>query len=217
MKFGNNRMLRIVLVIYIVILIMACTLTCGFYYQNRKNAHLTSMNNTLIYLVAEYKNLTENFWKYYLPVFTEKDTSYTVLDSYFSAPGNRALSPMEKQQLMHVLSRLTVHADAIRWVALYAPERSVNYIYYVGTGRLEELTESFPFQEELRESGAHMKVYGSKPVWLLDHTEQTFAIAGGAPSAKANGRLLFGFDTQSFDNIVKQNETVFESLTYQNA
>ena len=36
MKFGNNRMLRIVLVIYIVILIMACTLTCGFYYQNRK-------------------------------------------------------------------------------------------------------------------------------------------------------------------------------------
>ena len=120
MKFGNNRMLRIVLVIYIVILIMSCTLTCGFYYQNRKNAHLTSMNNTLIYLVAEYKNLTENFWKYYLPVFTEKDTSYTVLDSYFSAPGNRALSPMEKQQLMHVLSRLTVHADAIRWVALYA-------------------------------------------------------------------------------------------------
>ena len=215
MKFGNNRMLRIVLVIYIVILIMACTLTCGFYYQNRKNAHLASMNNTLIYLVAEYKNLTENFWKYYLPVFSEKDTSYTVLDSYFSAPGNRALSPMEKQQLMHVLSRLTVHADAIRWVALYAPERSVNYIYYVGTGRLEELTESFPFQEELRESGAHMKVYGSKPVWLLDHTEQTFAIAGGAPSAKANGRLLFGFDTQSFDNIVKQNETVFESLTYQ--
>lgn len=126
MKFGNNRMLRIVLVIYIVILIMACTLTCGFYYQNRKNAHLASMNNTLIYLVAEYKNLTENFWKYYLPVFTEKDTSYTVLDSYFSAPGNKALSPMEKQQLMHVLSRLTVHADAIRWVALYAPERSVN-------------------------------------------------------------------------------------------
>ena len=48
MKFGNNKMLRIVLVIYIVILIMACTLTCGFYYQNRKNAHLTSMNNTLI-------------------------------------------------------------------------------------------------------------------------------------------------------------------------
>ena len=31
MKFGNNRMLRIVLVIYIVILIMACTLTCWFY------------------------------------------------------------------------------------------------------------------------------------------------------------------------------------------
>ena len=214
MKFGNNRMLRIVLVVYIVILIMACTLTCGFYYQNRKNAHIASMNNTLIYLGAEYKNLTENFWRYYLPVFTEKEKSYTVLDSYFSAPDSHVLSPMEKQQLMLVLSRLTVQADAIRWVALYAPGRSVNYIYYVGTGRLEELTEGFPFHEELHEPGAHMKVYGSKPVWLLDRTEQTFAIAGGAPSAKSGGRLLFGFDTQSFDDIIRQNETVFESLTY---
>lgn len=215
MKFGNNKLLRLVLAIYILILIAACTISCRYYVQNRESAHLASMNNTLIYLANEYENLTGQFWKYYLPIYSEGNDSYRAIHAYFSGEASDPLSPIEKQQLMTALARLTIRTDSVCYVALSSTARATNYVYFVETGRLETIGEDFPLLDALCAPGVHMQVYGFPTDALIEPYEEGFAVAGGSTAALGEGRMLFGFSAQALDAIVEQGKSGFETLRYQ--
>ena len=213
MKCFQNKMLRILLISYIGILTIACTLVCRYYYLVKRDAYLTEMNKTLIYLMAEYDAMTENFWKYYLPLYSSDAIAGSALNRYFSSPDEN-LSPLNKHQIISPLSDLIARTDSLRFIALISPSRQQNYIYYAGTERLELLDESFPFLQDAADAKAHMQILGSRPVTQQAHTENHFVIMGGSPFWQTPGKMLFGFHTQHLDDIIAGFNNPFETLRF---
>ena len=210
-KSCKSIILRKLLIFYVCILLGVAALVCRYYYLNKRDSYLQEANTILIYLMTEYKALTEDFWKYYLPIF--QNSGYAVLNRYFEQTSEEDIEPIEKSQLINSLVHLGTQSESLRWIALYAPERTVNYIFINDdSGYLEVIPEGFPFflQPDLQDTH-HMQLMGG---FLKEWNENYVVIVGGTPSYASNGKMLFGFDTNIFDAIVDEYKSVWSTLEF---
>lgn len=92
-KSCKSAVLRNLLIFYVCILLLATALVGRYYYLNKKDSYLQEANTILIYLMTEYKALTEDFWKYYLPIF--QNNGYSVLNRYFEQESEEDIEPIE--------------------------------------------------------------------------------------------------------------------------
>lgn len=210
-KSCKSAVLRNLLIFYVCILLLATALVGRYYYLNKKDSYLQEANTILIYLMTEYKALTEDFWKYYLPIF--QNNGYSVLNRYFEQESEEDIEPIEKLQLINSLAHSGAQSESLGWIALYAPERAINYIFINDDlGHLEVIPEGFPFFSQVDlQNTHHMQLMGGfLKVWNKNY----IVIVGGTPAYASNGKMLFGFDTDIFDAIVDEYKNIWSTLEF---
>lgn len=214
--FRHGR-ISLLTVFYGSILLLLSVTVCALSFRQKKGELLSEVNIRLTQAGNAYQHLTDQFWAMYLPLYENKSEDYRLLQNYASTESEAELTPVERYELSEVLARLVVRDERIKWVAVYSPHRTINYIYYAssidgtGTGVLSVLPENFPFSEQIKRKSSLMEIYGE--VWSEDsRVNGTLAIAGGMPGL-SGGVLMFGCDTSQITQITTEN-LQFESLQF---
>jgi len=202
--FTIRKLLTFISAIFLLILTIICILACYFSYEQKKNSLLNDMENTLSVMVQEFHYITEDLWKIYMPIFETKDTTYTAVKDYFSDTAHENITPLEKINLMKALSQMMHRNTAVQWIALYAPDSKINYMYYEGSNSISAIPSDFPYLKELRNQKSTIQLYRTELLSNGDTTFQTFAISGGIPLGMGSGKILIGFRSSSFEQYYNQ-------------
>ena len=208
-----SRFLTLLSVIYLVILSSICLLASYYSYQQKKNSIIEKMDTTMSLLVQEYHYITNDFWKLYMPIFENKQTTYNTIKNYFSTNTHSTMSPMKKKSLKIALSQIMNRNTAVQWVALYSEDADVNYIYFEGCNSVKEIPKDFPYLKDLEEQTEVISIYRKESLVNEGSVFQTFAISGGTPLGMGKGKIIVGFRNSSFDRYYSQ---IKESIPFTN-
>ena len=211
--FSKNRIISLIIGCYLFMLFIISSITCYFAYGRTRNEILADIDMTLVETAGEYKGLTDNFWKFYMPFFENTSEYYAALQNYFSVQNAEDISPLDKLELASFFSKLTIYDDRVQWVAAISPSRSVNYIYYTDQRLLLPLPADFPYLERLLSRNSRMEVYGAAPFTSGDITYSNLAIAGGLPSDIKEGSLIVGYSLTQLENICHEH-SLAQSLAF---
>lgn len=209
-KVKRQIMMRNPVVLWLLIsfLVMAGVIgviACNFAYQQKRGEILSKLDIQLLQVANEYKDITEDFWAIYLPIFEETEDN-DCLNNYFEEGEAGELSPMEKFELSKTLSHMAVRDESVQWIAVYSPERKVNYIYFSLGSSLQTLPEDFPYMDELAEKRIQMEVYPKEEVNVGEHHYQSIAIAGGTPGKMQSGSILVGYAVNQLEQLCKTQD-----------
>ena len=204
-SFYKNRILFCIIGCYLFLLILISSITCYFAYGRARSELLSDIDMTLVEVAGEYENLTDNFWKFYMPFFENTTEYYVALQKYFSGENPGELAPLDKLNLTSFFSKLTIYDDRIQWVAAVSPSRTVNYIYYTAPQILEVLPEDFPYIERVLSRTRRMEIYGRLPFSSEISEYSSLAIVGGLPSNMKEGSLLVGYNSANLERICHRN------------
>lgn len=184
--------------LFSALLLIISSIACYFAYSKKEKEILSSMDMAYSYLYQEYKNIIQNYWQVYMPIFDGYPEVYDTLDAYFSESNPGDLSPLERRTLSNVLNQLKIRDNRIEWIALYSGNRSVNYIKYNNDSGVAPLDDSFPYLSELKKQTTQTEIYGSRSLAAPYGNVMTFAISGGLPANMGNGRIVVGYRLDSF-------------------
>lgn len=202
---SSNHLIILLISSYLLILTVISTIACYFSYQQSKTELLRSLDMIQLQAAEEYGNLTDQFWEYYMPVFENGSQYYPVLQSYFLSGIDGELSPLDKFQLSNLLSQISLKDNRVKWVAIWSPSRSVNYIYYTEQGTLQILKEDFPYLGQLQQKAKTMEIYGGQPDDPQGSPYSTLAIAGGLPLGMGKGSIVVGCSLSKLNQICQNN------------
>ena len=208
-QFGLRWMMGMFLVVTCIIAAIACR----YAYQQRRSALLRELDLRLQRVATEYENLVDDFWSLYVSVFSHQE-DMLFFYRYFSEPSNRELPSEEKVELRRILSEMALRDGAVQWIAVYAPVRQVNYLYFTADGALIELPDDFAYRDELGIKKDRMEIYPVKNVVTSESSYSGLAIAGGVPSyGNLDGSVLANYN---INNLVQlcQIESQFASLQF---
>ena len=194
----TNSLFRKIISAYIAFLLIMGSLACYFAYSNAYNKTMYRLGNVMQDMQYNYTSYTEDFWKIYMPIFENRNSMYTVLESYF-AGSEQELNPLEKQKLADVLQGIMQYDRRIAWIGIYADNRTVNYMLMGGSTTIVKIDESFPFAQELQNKGSTMEVYSSKLIPIGDSELRCFAVCGNAPGGMGSGKLIVGYATKELE------------------
>lgn len=183
-----------------------------FAYQQKHVELVAELDKQLLQVVNEYRNITEDFWAIYLPIFEESQDSM-FLSGYFSKEETAGLTPGEKLQLSDVLSHMALRDERVQWVAVYTPHRKVNYVYFPLGDALMELPDTFPYLEALGYKERRKEIYEETEVQIGGYQYRNIAIAGGAPGRGQGGSIVIGYDTGYLEQLCRM-ETGLKSLQF---
>lgn len=215
--FAKKRMIQNPVVLWLMISFLIVTgvisvVACYFAYHQKRGEVLAELDMQLLQVANEYQNITEDFWSVYLPIFEESEDN-EVLSRYFTTSEVEALEPMAKFQLSEALSHMAVRDERVQWVAVYAPQREINYIYFPMGSTLQELTEDFPYLDDLREKSEQMEIYAKEELRVNSQKYSNIAIAGGTPGRLQRGSIIVGYDISQLEKL-SQSEGDFSSLRF---
>lgn len=199
-KMVRNSVVWWLLVSFLVMAVVVSVMACYFAYRQQQGELLAELDLQLLQVENEYRNLTENFWAIYLPVFEEQGDS-AFLNSYFGEEDG--LSPMEKLQLSEVLSHMAVRNEDVQWIAVYSPRRETNYIYFPVGSALLEIPEDFPYLREVAEKERRMEIYGEEEVRAGQQRSRGIAISGGIPGRAQGSSMIVGYDTGELERLCR--------------
>ena len=217
-KKTRNHMIRsnpVILRLTIIFLVMTCVvgaIACYFAYGRKMEEQLSELDGQLFRVAEEYKDITENFWAIYLPVFEEPDNN-AALSSYFEQEESGALPPVERFDLTRALSRMAARDEKVQWIVIYSPKREVNYIYFPVMDSMQALPEDFLYLKKLADRTKRMDIYPSRRVQIGDMDYESIAIVGGAPGNDASGSILVGYDIGGLKRLCGENGG-FSSLNF---
>ncbi len=187
--------------VYGVILLVVSGIASYFSYSQKKEEFMADVGIVMAQLDREGKDLLENFWQVYMPVFEER-TNFDVFLNYFAREDASPLLPQERASLSATLSKLALRSNHIQWIAVISDARAENYIYYVDAGSLNTLPRDFPYAGKLMTKSKQMEVYEAETFMSPYNTwYHSFAICGGSPLDMGPGKLLVGYGLDSFDQI----------------
>lgn len=211
--FSSNHLLILLISGYLLILTVVSTAACYFSYQRSKVELLTELDMMQLQAAEEYKNLTDQFWAYYMPIFENSNQYYPVLQSYFTSGSGKELPPLDKFNLSQLLSQIALRDNRVQWVAVWSPSRSVNYIYHTEQRTLQILKEDFPYLERLKNKTNAMEIYGEQPDHPAEGAWTTLAIAGGLPPGMGKGSIIVGCSLAKLNQLC-QNNSAAKSLQF---
>lgn len=205
--------LRWMMAVFLIVSGMIAAIACQYAYQQSRSALLQELDLRLQRVATEYENLVDDFWSLYISVFSHQE-DMLFFYRYYSQPADQALPSEEKVELRHILSEMALRDGAVQWIAVYAPVRRVNYIYFTADGALIEMPEDFAYRSELDVKKDRMEIYPVKNVTTSESSYLGLAIAGGVPSyGNLEGSVLANYN---INNLVQlcQIESQMESLQF---
>ena len=222
-QFGLKWMMAVLLTLTCVIGAVACR----YAYQQRRSALLQELDLRLQRVATEYEDLVDDFWSLYVSVFSQQD-DMLFFYHYFDTPSDEPLPSEQRVALRQILADMAIRDGAVQWIAVYAPVRVVNYLYFTADGALIELPADFAYLPELNVKTDRMEIYPVKRVTTSESSYSGLAIAGGVPSfGNLEGSVLANynitglvqlcqiasqFDSLQFD-ITAEGESIFTSGT----
>lgn len=213
-KVYTNALIRKITWIYGVVLILMGLLASYMAYDKESVAMVSQLEQTMSELNYAYENTTEDFWRLYMPIFTGSDDTYTALRKYFMAEDQNALTPVEKRELMEAMQTIMAFNHGVSWMGVYTGKDSPNYYLLEGDSILREMSSSFPFVEEMEKKGAAMEVYGSKTLQAHNGQILTFALCGNASMNVKDGKIIFGYTTDTISSANVQTADIENARFY---
>ena len=213
-SISGNRFFILLLSVYFVLLLIVSFLACFFSYQQKREELFAQIDNTYVQLLREYRDITDNFWQVYMPIFESGTDIQNTLMEYFRADSSRVLTPMEKNNLSYALSQMMARDNDVSWIAVYNPNRNDNYILFNNSISLIPLTADFPYYEELNSDSTKMEIYGMEPLTNKAPLINTFAICGGSAHDMGKGKIMAGYSIATMENICSDASTTLKSLNY---
>lgn len=207
-KVGNNRIAKILISFYLIIIFLISYAACFFAYEQQQVELLSSMDMTLVRVVNEYEKQTEDFWSLYVPIFGGKAEGYHALRTYFLREPGQELTPSEKVKVRNTLASMALRSGSVKWVAAFSSNQEINYIYQMDLSSLLSFGAEFPYYEELVAKTNMIEIYSEKTVSLQNDTCQTIAVAGGVPVPNGSGAMIVGFDTAELRQICTTNKAM---------
>lgn len=212
-QLGAQFGLRWVMWVLVTVTCMIALIACSYAYQQRRSALLQELDLRLQRVASEYENLVGDFWSLYISVFSHQEDMFFFY-RYFDQPSGEPLASEERVELRQILSEMALRDGAVQWIAVYAPVRRVNYLYFTADGAMIELPEDFPYQEELEMKKDRMEIYPVKQVVTSQSAYAGLAIAGGVPSfGNLDGAVLANYNINNLAQLC-QVESQFESLQF---
>lgn len=216
-KLGNgmirsNPVIRWLLTSFFAVTSMVGIIACYFAYQQKLGEVLSELDKRLFQVAEEYKDITEDFWAIYLPVFEEQNDN-VYLSTYFTKKDSGELSPVERFHITKVLSNMAARDEKVQWIALYSPLREVNYIYSPLTESMQALPSDFPYLENLTKKTKRMDIYASEKIQIGELYYESIAITGGVPGNAENGSIIVGYDTGILKQLCEE-DSGFSSLHF---
>ena len=106
-------------------------LLAGYLAYSKEESELRNkMDQVMLDLNYGYENITEDFWRLYMPIWTYKTSVYSAIDTYFSENRTAALTPIEQAELMEAM-RIIMSGDGdIRWIGVYRGKDFDNYLLF---------------------------------------------------------------------------------------
>lgn len=199
--------------VFLIVSGIIAAIACQYAYQQRRSALLQELDLRLQRVATEYENLVDDFWSLYVSVFSHQE-DMLFFYRYYSQPSSQELPSEEKVELRRILSEMALRDGAVQWIAVYAPVRQVNYIYFTVDGALIEMPEDFAYRSELDVKKDRMEIYPVKNVTTSESSYRGLAIAGGVPSyGNLEGSVLANYN---INNLVQlcQIESQFASLQF---
>lgn len=197
MKYKPSGRMRQLFFCYVLTIGIVTAIACYFSYQQQRAGLLNRMDSALLRLESEYGSITENFWDIYLPVFENSDEN--ILKQYFFDA--EPLPPYSMMELKTVLQRMAQRDNRIRWAAVYAPAREVNYIYFTESNTLQRIPQGFAYEQEAAEKTTAFAIWGEKETPEL-------VLAGGPPLGSGKGSVLIAYDTSALHQLAEHYQEV---------
>ena len=203
-------MLRRLIFFFLVVTCMIGMIACYSIYRQKRIELLSVLDQQLFRVAEEYKDITEDFWEIYLPVFEDQNDN-TSISQYFE--NNSVLSPVERFNLTEALSSMSSRDEKVQWIAIYSPKREINYIYFPVVDSMQVLVDDFPYLEKLTEKTRRMDIYPSEKIQNQDLDYESLAIVGGVPGNGMEGSIIVGYDIGTLQRLCEENNG-FSSLSF---
>lgn len=213
-SFIKNKLYTRLIGFYTILLLTVISIACYFSYQQRKEEILSQINMTYVQLAQEYRNIVNNHWQIYMPIFESEDDTYDIWDTFFAPEQNGVLSPFEKIDLEKTLKQMLIRNNDVRWIVLYNENREDNYILYSNSFGLELLPEDFPYQDALHTDSRKMRIYGANLLSEESPEKYTFAICSSVPDKIGEGKILTGYSTAPMYAICDNSFPKLTTLNY---
>ena len=224
----RNPVIKWLLIIFLIMTGIIGTLACYYAYRQKQEEILSELDKQLVRVGEEYKNITEDFWGIYLPIFEDGGSELFV--DYFEESDQDKFSSADTFALKKMLSNMAARDETVEWIALYSSSRTYNYIYFPAKESMQVLPDDFTYLEKLSAKSKRMEIY-PRTFWKIDNTVyDNIAIVGGAPGGKIGGSIVVGYelnrlkalcdvdsglDSLSF-NIAFEDEVIFSSGIWTN-
>ena len=210
----KNIFFILLMTLYSILLLAVSILACFYSYKQKQEELMSRIDTTYTILAQEYRDITDNFWQIYMPIFESQSETYKIWKQYFTQDLQETLKPQDKPKLESTLKQMMIRDSAVQWIVIYSSDRKDNYILFNDSSSLTLLPENFPYLDELKSDSRKMEIYGMEPLTTSTQTLNTFAICGGIPSGLGNGKILAGYSISSLQNICNNNSYNLESLNF---
>lgn len=194
---------------FLVMIVIISGIACHFAYEQKRVELLAGFDKKLLQIANEYMDIRDEFWELYLPIF-EGEGYATILKNYFS---KGELSSIDEFELSEVLSHMAAREDKVQWIAVYSPDREINYIYLAGENKLQRLQDDFAWEQELIKNTGLMEVLESREQWIEGKVYRNIVLKGGVPGKNVAGGVVVGYDVSRLERLCEE-ETIFSSLQF---
>ena len=193
----TNTLYRRMTYLYALILLVMAFFLCHMAYSKEHDAIVNQLDQYMIDLNHEYESVTEDIWRLYMPLWTNKDRVYSALESYFNDKGTGELSPIERRNIMDALQIIMSGDNRMKWIGIFRDAEDVNYWMLQSGYSLVEMTEEFPFFTHLVNKKPGMEIYEGRVTDLEGTPVRCFAMCGGTAIGMRNGKIIMGFESDA--------------------
>ena len=191
----TNTLYRRMTYLYALILLLMAFFLCNMAYSKERDAIVNQLEQYMIDLNHEYESVTEDIWRLYMPLWTNKDRVYSALESYFNDNGTGELSPIERRNIMDALQIIMSGDNRMKWIGIFRGAEDVNYWMLQSGYSLNEMTEEFPFYTHLVNKKPGKEIYDGRVTDLEGYKIRCFAICGGTAMGMRDGKIIMGFES----------------------
>lgn len=196
-KVYTNSLFRKITYIYAAILLVMAFFVCYMAYSKERNTVVNQLDRNLTDLNHEYESVTEEFWRLYMPFWSNKDRVYSAVEKYFRNENGGTLSPIERKNMVDALQIIMSGDDRMKWIGVYLGKDKTNYLLLQNGASLIEMTDDFPFIEHLENKKPGMEIYESKRVTLNGKEMRCFALCGGTALSMGDGKIIMGYESEA--------------------
>lgn len=210
----TNKLFHKITYIYGAILLIMALFVCYMAYTKERNTMVNQLDQCMVDLNYEYESVREDFWRLYMPFWSNKDRVYTIMETYFNENTNGELSPIERKDMVEALQILMSSDDRMKWIGIFRGADANNYLLLQNGTSLITLNEEFPFYTHLVNKKRGMEVFESQLIEIGNFKAQCFALCGGTALSMGEGKIIMGYESGTLLSQSRQSKLSVDADYY---